>query len=92
MEAPFLVRGNFDELVAAAGVDLDFFDVFELPIVAGRGFDYADLGARTVVVNQSLAKDLGGNPIGMEVRYAAARGGVGTARGSPDRGTRWSGS
>jgi putative ABC transport system permease protein len=83
LEAPFLVHGNFEELVASSGVDLDFFDVFELPMVAGRAFDSADRGARTVVVNESLAKNLGGNPIGMQVRYPAERGDGGIDEGEP---------
>jgi putative ABC transport system permease protein len=82
-DEPFLVRGNFDDLVASSRVDLGFFDVFELPIVAGRGFDFADVGARTVVVNESLAKNLGGNPIGMQIRYAAARRDGGIVVGEP---------
>jgi predicted permease len=83
MEEPYLVRGNADEMVLSSRVDLDFFDVFALPIVAGRAFDFADLGAQTVVVNESLAKNLGGNAVGMQVRYAAARGDGGVIRGEP---------
>ena len=82
-EPPFPVRGNFEESVASSRVDLDFFDVFALPVVAGRAFASADLGAHTVVVNESLAKNLGGNSVGMQVRYATARGEGGIAEGEP---------
>jgi len=84
MEAPFLVRGNLDGMVLSSRVEPGFFDVFELPIVAGRAFDSADRGARTVVVNESLARNLGGNPIGMQVRYAAVRGDGGVVEREPE--------
>ncbi|HUK63453.1 MAG TPA: ABC transporter permease, partial [Dongiaceae bacterium] len=73
-EHPFPVHGNADGAILSSRVDLGFFDVLALPVVAGRRFDFADLGARTVVVNASLARELGGNPVGMRVRDAAERG------------------
>jgi ABC-type antimicrobial peptide transport system permease subunit len=74
-EAPFLVSGNQDGMVWESRVDPGFFDVFELPIVAGRGFTPADAGTPTVVVNESLARNLGGSPLGMYVRYPSRREG-----------------
>jgi putative ABC transport system permease protein len=82
-EEPVLVIGRADGYVNSSHVDLDFFDVFGLPTVAGRTFDVADLGAQTVVVNESLAAKLGGNPVGTRLRYAANRGDGGVIRGEP---------
>lgn len=73
-EKPLAVRGNVDEQIFSSRVDVNFFDVFPLPIVAGRALTAADHGAPMVLVNQSLAKRLGGNPIGMRVRDVASRG------------------
>jgi hypothetical protein len=73
-EQPSLVRGNLEGAIFSSRVDLDFFDVFSLPIVAGRTFNSGDLSAQTVVVNQSLARKLGGNPVGTRLRDEARRG------------------
>lgn len=59
--------------VAASAVELNFFEVFQMPVLAGRTFDSRDLrkNANTVVVN-SLFVDriLGGrNAIGRRIRY-----------------------
>lgn len=64
-------------------IDVDFFRAFAVPVLAGRGFVGADLGAPSgrqaslvsgsVVVNQSLAQQLfGGSALGRRVRYVAA--------------------
>ncbi|HEX2188055.1 MAG TPA: FtsX-like permease family protein, partial [Longimicrobiaceae bacterium] len=58
-----------------AYVDPSYFDVLEAPILAGRGFQAADLapGARVAIVDQGFV-DLvlqGRNPIGRRVRIAA---------------------
>ena len=59
--------------VSSARVDVDFFDVLNVPILAGRAFRPADLesSARAVIVNQSFVDlVLGGrNPIGRRLRY-----------------------
>lgn len=81
-EAPFTVEGQADGMILSSRVDLAFFAVFPLGVVAGRGFDATDLGAPTVVVNESLAKKLGGNPVGMQLRDVARRG-DGGALGTP---------
>ncbi len=81
-DQPFPVRANVEGMVFSSHIDLEFFEVFALPIVAGRTFTAADIGAPMAVVNQSLARKLGGNPIGMRVRDAAARG-EGGAEGAP---------
>lgn len=60
-------------LVFRAAVDPDFFDVFPMPIVAGRGFVPRDTGAgaNTVVVNHLFVdRILGGrNAVGRRIRY-----------------------
>ena len=81
-EAPLIVEGQADGMILSARVDLAFFDVFPIPLVAGRRFDATDRGAPTVLVNDSLAKKLGGNPVGMQLRDAAARG-EGGVEGTP---------
>jgi predicted permease len=62
--------------VGASAVAPNFFEVFQMPVLAGRTFDSRDLNenANTVVVN-SLFVDriLGGrNAIGQRIRYASA--------------------
>ena len=61
----------------ASLVAVNLFDVFEVPVVAGRGFSAAD--ARTessvVIVDDTFVQRIGGNVIGRRVRYAAAREG-----------------
>jgi putative ABC transport system permease protein len=61
--------------VSAASVAIDFFDVLDVPILAGRGFDAGDpgSGARAVVVNQAFVRRVmgGRNPTGRRVRYVA---------------------
>ena len=54
-----------------------FFETFDRPIVAGRGFGAADFSptARTVIVNEAFAQELSratkiGSPIGTRLRFA----------------------
>ena len=80
--------GEFDGLSPPAGlasnrlsyfmagsnrVDDVFFDVFEVPLLIGRGLEPGDreLGRRAVIVNRTLADDIAddGNPLGHRVRY-----------------------
>jgi putative ABC transport system permease protein len=62
--------------VTVAFVDPSYFEVLEAPILAGRGFQPADLapGARTVIVDQGFVDHvlLGRNPIGRRVRFSGA--------------------
>jgi predicted permease len=57
-----------------AYVDPSYFEVLEAPILAGRGFQAADLapGARVAIVDQGFVDQvlLGRNPIGQRVRIA----------------------
>jgi putative ABC transport system permease protein len=59
--------------VGAATVALDFFEVLDAPILAGRGFHPSDIDSDpgAVIANQSFVDlVLGGrNPIGQRVRY-----------------------
>jgi predicted permease len=59
--------------VSAANVERDFFDVLQVPILAGRGFLASDFGAEpgVVIVNRSLVENVfgGRNPIGRRIRY-----------------------
>ncbi len=58
-----------------ASVDPDFFEVMGAPILSGRAFGAADVGAgrRVVVVNESFVREvLGGrSAVGRRVRYGA---------------------
>ena len=59
--------------VTTTAVDLDFFDVFQTPVVAGRGFAPRDtaVGANTVVVNHLFVDHIlaGRNAVGRRIRY-----------------------
>ena len=59
--------------VSKAAVDPDFFDVFQTPVLAGRGFAPHDMavGANTVVVNHLFVDKIlaGRNAVGRRIRY-----------------------
>jgi hypothetical protein len=69
-------------------VDVNFFRVFEVPILAGRGFEPADVAPAgagpagpteggAVVVNQSFAQRIfGGDALGRRIRYAGRSSGA----------------
>ena len=84
--------------VRLSRVDVNFFRVFEVPILAGRGFEPADAGAGpelqnedppesgSVVVNQSFAQQIfGGNALGRRIRYADGSGGPAAQNAEPKR-------
>jgi predicted permease len=79
-----------DRVVRVNHVDEAFFDVFEIPRLAGRAFGPADFapGANAVLVNQSFVSDVlgGGNPLGRRIRY---RSGDREAAASETRPDRW---
>ena len=58
-----------------AAVSAGYFEMFDRPILSGRGFHGGDLapGARSVVVNEAFARRYtnGGSPVGGRVRYDA---------------------
>ena len=62
-------------------VDVNFFRVFEVPILAGRGLEAADIASansavgEAVVVNQPFAQRIfGGNALGRRIRYVDTSG------------------
>jgi hypothetical protein len=73
-ETPFLVDAHIErDLVKTAAVDIDYFDTFRLPLLAGRAFHTGDVDANNVVIiNETLARNIGGNPLGVRIRYAAS--------------------
>jgi predicted permease len=68
---PFLVDASIDgDRVWVASVDLSFFDAGRVPLLAGRAFHADDLDAEnTVIINESLARNIGGNALGVRLRY-----------------------
>jgi hypothetical protein len=56
-----------------AFVDVDYFAVFDVPVVAGRGLRSGDVATHNVpvLVNESLARSLGASPIGTRLRRPA---------------------
>ena len=58
--------------VRVNSVDDAFFEVFDIPLLAGRGFEAGDfdLGRTTVMVNRTFAEQLWGdeNPLGRRIR------------------------
>jgi hypothetical protein len=74
-EPPFLVRANTEgDRVRIGAVGPGFFETFGVPMVAGREFRTGDAGesSAVVVINESLARNIGGNPIGVQVRFAVS--------------------
>jgi putative ABC transport system permease protein len=73
---PAPLHGNLDGAVTQARVATNYFDVFDIPLVAGRGFTAADADgvSRNVVVNEAFARKLGASPVGARVRPVAAEG------------------
>jgi predicted permease len=73
--------------VATSSVAADFFDGFDVPLLAGRTFDGADAidGATTVVVNRSFVDEVlrGGNALGRRVRHVARGGSADAAETRP---------
>ncbi len=88
-----LEDGTFEstyDLVRSNRVDDSFFDMFDIPLLTGRGFDTGDLGTEraAVIVNRTFAQELlgEGNPLGRRVRYTDTRDGP--ARAASESG-RW---
>ena len=71
------VEASLRRRVETSFVDLNFFAVFQMPLLAGRGFDGRDLAdpAHTAVVNQAFVDQIlkGRNAIGRRIRYEAGR-------------------
>lgn len=89
VEGRTLVQGGVfegDDLVRFNYVDDAYFDVFDAPLLAGRGFAPGDFEREgtAVVVNRYFAQRLLGdeNPVGRRVRYLRRRG-TGDAMSEP---------
>ena len=67
------VTGREHFVTTTTAVDPDFFDVFQTPVLAGRGFAPHDtvVGANTVVVNHLFVEQVlaGRNAVGRRIRY-----------------------
>jgi hypothetical protein len=73
-ESPVIVDTSLenDEVLASA-VDAGFFEAFGVPLTAGRSFHSGDIGSAhaVVIINESLAKGIGGNTVGVRLRAVA---------------------
>ncbi|MGH9201012.1 MAG: ABC transporter permease, partial [Vicinamibacterales bacterium] len=58
-------------LVRYNRVAVNFFDAFDVPVLIGRNFSPADLGADRVIINRPLAESVFGttNPLGGRIKY-----------------------
>ena len=67
-------------------VDTAFFDIYQVPGLAGRGFDEGDVAAESdaVIVNRNFAETIapGGNALGRRFRYVRAMERVAARPGS----------
>jgi putative ABC transport system permease protein len=72
--APYLVDAQIEgDRVRMASVDIGFFDTFRFPLLSGRAFHRGDVGAENaIIINETMAQTLGGNPLGMRLRVAHA--------------------
>ncbi|HSK20397.1 MAG TPA: ABC transporter permease [Longimicrobiales bacterium] len=73
-EPPVIVDANTEgDRVRVGAVGPGFFTTFDLPLIAGREFTQSDIdaGGGVVVVNEAMARNIGGNVLGAYVRLAA---------------------
>jgi predicted permease len=65
----------------ASEVGVNLFDVFEIPVIAGRGFSGADARPKptAVIVDDTFVQEVGGNVIGRRIRYTASYEGDATS-------------
>lgn len=77
-EPPFLVDAKIEgDRVETTSVDVDYFETLRMPLVAGRAFHGGDLAAQNVaIINETLAQNMGGNPLGVRIRYVAGGAGL----------------
>jgi putative ABC transport system permease protein len=70
-EAPVIVDTKLEnDQVLMSAVDAGFFEAFRAPLTAGRSFHSGDIGSAhaVVIINESLARNIGGNPLGARLR------------------------
>ncbi len=78
-EMRFELAGSTSSVFSAGTnrVDLDFFDAFEMPTLAGRRFHAGDAApaAHTVIVNRAFVDKVfhGANPLGRRIRVAQSQ-------------------
>ena len=74
-EPPFIVDTNTENSRVRIGfVGAGYFEALRLPVLAGRTFRPSDVDApaRVVVINRAMAQNIGGNALGVRVRFAHA--------------------
>jgi predicted permease len=73
-------EGTAGHALGTSRIALDFFDAFDIPVIAGRLFNAGDLGAgaNAVIANRSFVQDIlnGANALGRRVRYVGRSGDV----------------
>jgi putative ABC transport system permease protein len=80
IEIPSHAGPAFQTGFATLSVGPDFFEAFDRPIVAGRGFHGGDFSpaARTVIVNEAFVRGVVqrgiASPLGVRLRYASESG------------------
>ena len=80
VETPSGTGPAFQTGFATSSVGPGFFEAFDRPIIAGRGFDGGDFSpvARTVIVNEAFVRDFVqrgiASPLGIRLRYATESG------------------
>jgi predicted permease len=90
IEEPNSEAGAAGRQTLFSQVDLGFFNSFDVPILAGRGFTSGDLvdGSNAVIVSRSFVESFvgAGNPIGRQIRYVFGyrSGGVMTLPGDAE--------
>jgi predicted permease len=72
---PFEVEADGQPITVQAAfnrVATNMFDLLDVRVLAGRGFTAADAGpaARTIIVDETFARQIGGNVLGRRVRAA----------------------
>jgi putative ABC transport system permease protein len=77
---PTVDQGSGGHRVGLGRVDVGLFDAFDVPILAGRGFDRGDVGdaSSAVIVNRSFVERIGGgaNVLGRRLRTVGRSGAI----------------
>jgi hypothetical protein len=62
---------NLGHMIRFSHIGVNALDVFQVPLLTGRGFRAGDAGASTVVVNRAFVQEIlgGGSALGRQVRY-----------------------